>query len=144
MRKLELFTLLHLQASKSETLSIFHSFTSLSSDSTLLAFFNQRHIKLHILIHYSQVIFRGRSSRQLRFGTRSSLKHLTKRAKPPKESVCSKARETRPGKQDFNLLWKNNSGAHQKFPCKTSHRYRKEAVVELQASWFKTLDAGHF
>lgn len=109
MRKLELFTLLHLQASTSETLSIFHSFTSLSSDSTLLAFFNQRHIKLHILIHYSQVIFRGRRSRQLRFGTRSSLKHLAKRAKPPKESVCSKARETRPGKQDFNLLWKNNS-----------------------------------
>lgn len=34
-RKLDLFRLLHFQAAKSETLSIFQSFTSLHSDSTL-------------------------------------------------------------------------------------------------------------
>lgn len=109
----KLFTLLHFQAITSETLSIFHSFTSLNSDSTRLAFFSQKHIKLHILICYSQVIFGERRSKQLRYGTRSSLHHLARRAKHPKASLCSKARQNKPGKQDFSLIGKKNDLANQ-------------------------------
>jgi len=100
----------------------------------LLALLSRKHIKLHILIHYSQITFGGRRSRQLLHGSRSALHHLAKTAKHPKERLCSNAREKRPGKQDFELLGKKNylfnqlsntrhsTGAHQKFPHKASLR----------------------
>lgn len=83
-------------------------------------------------MHHSQVVFGGGRSRQLLYGTNSSPHHLAKRAKNPKESLCSKAEENQareelqpdveeklivqPAVQHRHHL----IGAHQKVPYKAS------------------------